>query len=287
MAGRRAARAPSRSTKAYAICIPASTAAADPAPSTGANFSNWAGSIPCSRRSTWKTPISATWHGSAAGRCCTSRAAWCITSIAAPSARTSRTAQIQAVLKKNFMLFCWKNIHEWPQLIAHFFFTWCGAAARVVFGDEPGRAEFHRALAGVPAISGRDAVALACAQPGRDRRHRGVPAPAGRLFPRPLRQSSGPPRSGCACCSSRPIHLPAGARRRRVHVPDAARARQAVRRSRDRPARSSGPDSGQRRAAGVLRLGRVPGIQAGRGRYHLQHAAARGDGVCAARPSTG
>lgn len=52
------------------------------------------------------------------------------------------TAQIQAVLKKNFILFCWKNIHEGRKLIGHFFFTWCGAAISVVFGDEPGRANF-------------------------------------------------------------------------------------------------------------------------------------------------
>ena len=47
--------------------------------------------------------------------------------------------RIQAVLKKNFLLFCWKNIHEWPRLAAHFFFAWCGAVLSVVFGDVPGR----------------------------------------------------------------------------------------------------------------------------------------------------
>jgi glycosyltransferase involved in cell wall biosynthesis len=47
--------------------------------------------------------------------------------------------QIQTVLKKNFLLFCWKNIHEWPRLIAHFFFAWCGAVLSVIFGDVPGR----------------------------------------------------------------------------------------------------------------------------------------------------
>ena len=31
--------------------------------------------------------------------------------------------QIQAVLKKNFILFCWKNIHGWDRLISHLFFT--------------------------------------------------------------------------------------------------------------------------------------------------------------------
>jgi len=50
--------------------------------------------------------------------------------------------QIQAVLKKNFILFCWKNIHEWPRLAAHFFFTWGGALVSVAFGDEPERANF-------------------------------------------------------------------------------------------------------------------------------------------------
>ena len=46
---------------------------------------------------------------------------------------------IQSVLKKNFVLFCWKNIHEWRRLGSHFFFAWAGALVSVVFGDEPGR----------------------------------------------------------------------------------------------------------------------------------------------------
>jgi GT2 family glycosyltransferase len=49
-------------------------------------------------------------------------------------------AQIQAVLKKNFILFTWKNIHEWRYLAAHFFFTYAGALVSVVFGDSPRRA---------------------------------------------------------------------------------------------------------------------------------------------------
>ncbi len=44
---------------------------------------------------------------------------------------------IQAVLKKNYVLFCWKNIHEWPRLVSHFFFAWAGAALAVVFGEVP------------------------------------------------------------------------------------------------------------------------------------------------------
>ncbi|HUI54469.1 MAG TPA: glycosyltransferase [Bryobacteraceae bacterium] len=50
-----------------------------------------------------------------------------------------REDQIQAVLKKNFLLFCWKNIHEWQRLVAHFFFAWTGAVLAVIFGDVPGR----------------------------------------------------------------------------------------------------------------------------------------------------
>jgi GT2 family glycosyltransferase len=48
--------------------------------------------------------------------------------------------QIQAVLKKNFILFCWKNIHACDRLVAHLFFTYAGALLSMVFGDEPGRA---------------------------------------------------------------------------------------------------------------------------------------------------
>ena len=48
--------------------------------------------------------------------------------------------QIQAVLKKNFILSCWKNIHCWDRLIGHLFFTYAGALLSLFFGDEPGRA---------------------------------------------------------------------------------------------------------------------------------------------------
>jgi len=44
---------------------------------------------------------------------------------------------VQSVLKKNFVLFCWKNIHEWPRLAGHFFFAWAGAVLAVFFGDLP------------------------------------------------------------------------------------------------------------------------------------------------------
>jgi len=49
-------------------------------------------------------------------------------------------SQIDLVLKKNFILFCWKNIHEWPRLASHFFFTFAGAVLSAFFGDSPERA---------------------------------------------------------------------------------------------------------------------------------------------------
>ena len=48
-------------------------------------------------------------------------------------------AQIDRVLKKNFILFCWKNIHEWRRLWSHFFFTFAGAFLSAFFGDSPER----------------------------------------------------------------------------------------------------------------------------------------------------
>src|SRR4030095_7605 len=48
-------------------------------------------------------------------------------------------SQIQDVLKKNFILFCWKNIHAWDRLIPHLFFTYASAVLSLFFGDEAGR----------------------------------------------------------------------------------------------------------------------------------------------------
>jgi GT2 family glycosyltransferase/glycosyltransferase involved in cell wall biosynthesis len=44
---------------------------------------------------------------------------------------------IQDVLRKNFLLFCWKNIHEVSRLSEHFFFAWSGAVLAVLFGELP------------------------------------------------------------------------------------------------------------------------------------------------------
>jgi O-antigen biosynthesis protein len=53
-----------------------------------------------------------------------------------------RHEQIQAVLNKNYLLFCWKNIHEWGKLWTHFAFAWAGALLAVLFGDIPLRPNF-------------------------------------------------------------------------------------------------------------------------------------------------
>jgi len=53
--------------------------------------------------------------------------------------RNFEEAGIQAVLKKNYLLFAWKNIHEWRRLAAHFAFAWAGAILSVWLGDAPGR----------------------------------------------------------------------------------------------------------------------------------------------------
>ena len=58
-------------------------------------------------------------------------------------------ARIQAVLKKNYILFCWKNIHDWRLLLPHLFFAYGGALLSVAYGDTPGRANldgWRRAL---------------------------------------------------------------------------------------------------------------------------------------------
>jgi len=46
---------------------------------------------------------------------------------------------IQGVLRKNYLLFCWKNVHEWRRLAGHFFFAWAGAVLSVLFGELPAR----------------------------------------------------------------------------------------------------------------------------------------------------
>ena len=49
---------------------------------------------------------------------------------------------IQGVVKRNALLFAWKNVHEWRRLGGHFAFTWAGAALSVLFGEVTGRPTF-------------------------------------------------------------------------------------------------------------------------------------------------
>ena len=49
-------------------------------------------------------------------------------------------AEIQAILHKNFLLFAWKNIHEWRRLAGHFFYALAGCGVSALFGDAPDRA---------------------------------------------------------------------------------------------------------------------------------------------------
>ena len=80
--------------------------------------------------------------------------------------RTFTDRQIQAVLKKNFLLFCWKNIQDRQRLFGHFVHTFFGAAISLVFGHSPERATLGgvwRALLQLPAAlrSRRNAQKLA------------------------------------------------------------------------------------------------------------------------------
>jgi GT2 family glycosyltransferase len=63
-------------------------------------------------------------------------------------------AYISSVLKKNFVLFCWKNIHEWPRFLGHLGSAWADAVVSTVMGDSPERtnlAGLWRALLQLPA----------------------------------------------------------------------------------------------------------------------------------------
>jgi GT2 family glycosyltransferase len=49
---------------------------------------------------------------------------------------------IRGVVKRNALLFVWKNVHEWRRVCAHFAFTWVGALLSVIFGEVAGRPTF-------------------------------------------------------------------------------------------------------------------------------------------------
>lgn len=51
-------------------------------------------------------------------------------------------AYIDGVIRKNFLLFCWKNIHQPSWLAAHFYYSWSGAFLGLAAGDSLERASF-------------------------------------------------------------------------------------------------------------------------------------------------
>lgn len=64
---------------------------------------------------------------------------------------------IRGILKKNFLLFTWKNIHDWGMLFPHLFFAWAGAFLSWLVGDSPQRANLMgllRAVFQLPAAFG-------------------------------------------------------------------------------------------------------------------------------------
>lgn len=52
-------------------------------------------------------------------------------------------AFIQGILKKNFLLFCWKNMHEPGRLLGHLWFSWVDAVISLLTEDSPERANFR------------------------------------------------------------------------------------------------------------------------------------------------
>ncbi len=48
-------------------------------------------------------------------------------------------SQIDTVIQKNILLFCWKNIHRWRWLASHFVLSWANACVSMVFGYSPER----------------------------------------------------------------------------------------------------------------------------------------------------
>ncbi len=51
-------------------------------------------------------------------------------------------AYIDNVIRKNFLLFAWKNIHEPRRLLAHFGYAWAGALLSMIAGDSFERSSF-------------------------------------------------------------------------------------------------------------------------------------------------
>jgi GT2 family glycosyltransferase/glycosyltransferase involved in cell wall biosynthesis len=53
--------------------------------------------------------------------------------------RRYATDEVRRTLEKNFILWTWKNIHDWRRLASHFFHVWTGAVVSVLAGPSPER----------------------------------------------------------------------------------------------------------------------------------------------------
>jgi O-antigen biosynthesis protein len=56
--------------------------------------------------------------------------------------KTFSTDYIRGVLKKNEILVCWKNVHDWAMLGSHLVYCFASSVSTLCFGDEPGRYSF-------------------------------------------------------------------------------------------------------------------------------------------------
>jgi GT2 family glycosyltransferase len=79
--------------------------------------------------------------------------------------KTFNDAYIGSVLHKNFVLFAWKNIHDWRMLSSHFLYGWADVVVSLFLGESPERytfVGFYRALRQLPEAlaSRRLAIAL-------------------------------------------------------------------------------------------------------------------------------
>ena len=98
-------------------------------------------------------------------------------------------AYIQGVLKKNFLLFTWKNIHEWRRLLANLLFAWVSALLSWLAGDSPERSSLGGIARATLQLPGRDRFAITRAPACGGFRHRSFAPAAGRPFPRHLRHA--------------------------------------------------------------------------------------------------
>ena len=135
-----------------------------------------------------------------------------------------REEQIQAVLKKNLPAVLLEEhprvARAWCRISSSPGRARCSACCSATCRGGPTSRRLWRAFRQLPqAVRSRWRAPRA----GARQRHGSLPAAAGRLLPRPLRADGARARAAARAVRFALSHLPAGARRRRLHVPDAAR----------------------------------------------------------------